>query len=364
MTLAKVAAGAVAGTLACCALAGVARASVPPSFFGVVPQGPVGTADYARMATAKVGTVRFQLSWAVANPAPDTYDWTASDAIVGGAATARIRTLPFLFETPTWVTAIEGASCDTSCAVHAPTSATSLRAWRIFAKAAARRYGPGGEYWALHPTIPARPIRVWQIWNEQNSSTFFRPKPSPRRFLELLRPAHDAITAVDPGARIVLGGMFGLPRSGPDGSIPAWRFLSRLYRRGGAAAFDGVAAHPYAPTLSGVISQIERLRAVMARADDARTGLWVTELGWASSGPASGLNPGPGGQAQRLRQSFRRLLAERRRLRLSGIDWYSWRDRPATTDGLCSWCPGSGLFDINLDAKPALAAFTAFTGGR
>ena len=89
MTPARLAVGVVIGTLVCCALAGSARASVPPGFFGVVPQGPIEQADYARMAQAEVGTLRFQLSWALANPAPGVYDWTASDAIVGGAASAR-----------------------------------------------------------------------------------------------------------------------------------------------------------------------------------------------------------------------------------------------------------------------------------
>ncbi len=356
--------GVVIGTLVCCALAGSARASVPPGFFGVVPQGPIEQADYARMAQAEVGTLRFQLSWALANPAPGVYDWTASDAIVGGAASAGIRPLPFLFETPTWAATLDGHACGSECAAFAPAGPGALEAWRGFAEGAARRYGPGGEFWELHPELPARPIRVWQIWNEQNSSTFFMPRPSPRRFAALLDPAHDAITAVHPRARIVLGGMFGLPRSGPRGSIPAWRYLSRLYRHDGGADFDGVAAHPYAPTLSGVFSQIDRLRAAMLSAEDGQTRLWVTELGWASNGAASGLNVGPRGQARRLRHSFERLLAQRRQLRLANVDWYSWRDRAATTDGLCLWCPGSGLVDKGLEPKPALAAFTAFTGGR
>ncbi len=364
MNLSRLAVGVVAGTLACCVLATASRAAVAPEFFGVVPQGPLGAADYSRMAKAEVGTLRFQLNWPLANPAPGVYDWTASDAIVGGAANAGIRTLPFLFETPPWVAALDRRQCDPTCAAHAPRRPAALEAWRGFAEAAARRYGPGGEFWALHPGIEDRPVRVWQMWNEQNSSTFFQPRPSPRRYLALLGPAHDAITAIDPGARILLGGMFRLPRSGPDGSVRASRFLARLYRRGGASKFDGVAAHPYAPTLSGVISQIERLRAVMTGADDGQTPLWITELGWASSGPSSGLNPGPRGQARRLRQSFERLLEERQRLRVANVDWYSWRDRPATANGLCSWCPGSGLVNTSLGAKPALAAFTEFTGGR
>ncbi len=352
------------GTLACCVLGTPARAATPPGFFGVVPQGPLEQADYERMAQAEVQTLRFQLSWALANPAPGVFDWTASDSVMGGAAAGGIRPLPFLFETPPWVAALDGSSCEPSCAPYAPRAKPALEAWRAFAEAVARRYGQDGEFWREHPQIPTMPVRVWQIWNEQNSRTFFAPTPSPRRYLAILSPAHDAITAVDPRARVILGGMFGKPRAGRGNVVAASRFLARLYGRGAAPDFDGVAAHPYAPTLSGVFAQIEALRATMARAEDGSTSLWITELGWASSGQASALNRGAAGQARQLRRSFERLVARRRQLRLKNIDWYSWRDRPAATDGLCSWCPGSGLVATDLNPKDALATFTAFTGGR
>jgi hypothetical protein len=363
LTRPRTVAAVAAAVIACCALCAGARAATP-GFFGVVTQGPLTPDDYSRMAVAGVGTLRFELSWELANPSPGVYDWTASDAVVTGAAGAGIRSLPFLFETPAWVAALDGRECDPSCAADAPHGPAALEAWRAFAEAAARRYGPSGDFWTEHPAIKPRPIRVWQIWNEQNSPTFFSPRPSPRSYAAMLGPAHDAITAIDPDARIILGGMFGTPRGGRGGSIAAWRFLARIYQRDAAADFDGVAAHPYAPTLSGVLEQVERIRAAMASAGDGNTGLWITELGWASNGPASALNRGPRGQAQRLRHSFRRLLAERRRLLIANVDWYSWRDRAATADGLCVWCPGSGLVDADLVPKPSLAAFATFTGGR
>jgi hypothetical protein len=357
--------GAAGAALAFTLLVANTSAAPPPRFFGVVPQAPLTTADYSRMADAGVGTLRFELSWALANPVPGSYDWTASDAIVAGAGAVGVRTLPFLYETPDWVANLDSHLCEpASCIADAPRSPAALEAWRAFAAAAAGRYGPDGSFWTEHPELAPLPIRDWQIWNEQNSPTFFAPRPSPRVYAGMLGQAHDAIKAVDPGARIVLGGMFGTPRGGRGSAVSAWRYLARLYARGTAADFDGVAAHPYAPTLSGVFAQVNRLRAVIARAGDAATPLWITELGWASRGPASGLNRGPRGQARRLRGAFRRLVAERRELHLVNVDWYSWRDAPDADNSLCIWCPGSGLVDADIGAKPALAEFTAFTGGR
>jgi hypothetical protein len=182
-----------------------------------------------------------------------------------------------------------------------------------------------------------------------------------RAYAKLLDAAHEAIAGSDPGARLILGGMFGSPLGGLRPAIPAARFLGRLYRVPQARRdFDGVAAHPYAASLAGVRTQIALLRRRMRVARDQLTGLWVTELGWASGGPAHPLNRGLAGQAKRLRQTFGYLLENRRRLRLQNVSWYSWRDSPTVQAGLCSWCPDSGLVNADGTAKPALDAFTEF----
>src|SRR5688572_16169084 len=76
--------------------------ALPKGFFGVAPQTQLTAADYDRMGRAKVGTLRFELFWAGANPSPGTYDWTVPDAVVGGASRNGVQTLPFVYSTPTW----------------------------------------------------------------------------------------------------------------------------------------------------------------------------------------------------------------------------------------------------------------------
>ena len=177
----------------------------------------------------------------------------------------------------------------------------------------------------------------------------------------MLHAAHTAIAARDPGARLILGGMFGTPFAGLGPGIAAWDFLARLYREPGARRdFDAVAPHPYAARFAGVRNQIERFRARMARAGDRRAGLWITELGWASGGVPHPLNPGPAGQAQRLRRAFEYLLRRRSELRLQNITWYSWRDNSA--GDLCVWCPESGLLTEDGSAKPSFDVFREMTG--
>jgi polysaccharide biosynthesis protein PslG len=346
-------------------LAGTAQA-VPRSFFGVVPQAPLTADDFTRMGSAHVGLLRVQLSWTTTDPGPATgdEDWSAFDAVVGGGAREGVRTLPFVFGTPSWVLALDGRTCrHERCPPYPPKGERALAAWRDFLAAAVDRYGPEGSFWSKHPELPALPIRAWQIWNEQNSPTFFAPKPSVRSYARLLTDAHEAIAGRDPGAKVILGGMFGKPLGGRHPVIAASEYLADLYRRPGlAAAFDGVAAHPYGAGLDAVREQVGALRERIRRSsDDAK--IWVTEVGWASGGPPGPLNRGPQGQAKRLRKTFRYLLAERRRLRIATVDWYSWRDAPSATPGLCAWCAQSGLLSADGVPKPAFGAFTQMAGG-
>jgi hypothetical protein len=360
----------VASSLAVAVLpiAAASAAAPPKRFFGVDPQGPVDRADYTRMGDAGVGTIRFQLSWALvdAGPPAGDYNWSSPDVIVAGAAANGVRALPFVLDTPAWVLALDGHSCEPgSCPAYPPQGRRALAAWRAFLAAAVDRYGPHGSFWAANPDLPRLPIRAWQIWNEENSPSYWEPRPRVREYAELLDAAHEAIRERDPAATVILGGMFGTPFGGLRPGIAAWDFLARLYRLNGAKRdFEAVAPHPYAARFAEVKAQINRFREQMVDAGDGRAELWITELGWASGGTPHPLNRGLAGQARRLRQSFRYLIDKRRRLGVRNVTWYSWRDNRATDAGLCVWCPQSGLLYENHSGKPAFDAFREFTGAR
>jgi hypothetical protein len=226
-----------------------------------------------------------------------------------------------------------------------------------------KRYGPNGTFWAANPTIPEKPIRAWQIWNEQNSASFYDPLPNVKAYAKLLDAAHDGIGSVDPKGEVVLGGMFGTPQQGRKPSIFAWRFLDKLYSiKGAKKDFDGVGIHPYAGQMTKVIQQTELMIDSIEEARDKGVKTWITELGWASSGPRNPLVKGTKGQASRLKESFKYFLKNRRKFNTQAVIWYSWRDNNSG-EGLCEWCAGSGLLTGTGGEKPSYKAFTGFTGG-
>lgn len=341
-------------------------AAAPGSFFGVAPQAQLSGEDFQRMAQGNVGSVRIFLPWGLIDPtgAEGDYAFGDYDLTILGAAKEGIDVLPFIYGSPVWVAQeLDGEKCDTDCDTYAPRSPEALQAWGDFVAAAVDRYGPRGTLWAEHPEIPARPIRNWQIWNEQNSPTFYQPKPDVEGYAKLLDTASEEIRSRDPGAQVVLGGMFGTPFDGEPPAANAWDYLRRLYEiEGPDGSFDGIAAHPYAAHLEKVESQVELLHDESVRAGDDDATLWITELGWASSGPNVPLNRGPEGQAESLTEAFNYFLDRRADWNIEAVYWYSWRDTQIT---ICDWCPGSGLFpeDSLDDPKPAWDAYVSFTGG-
>jgi hypothetical protein len=329
--------------------------AAPRGFFGIVPQTPLGAKDLARMSAGGVETIRLPVSWAAAQRSPRSdYDWTSLDFTVAEAAKHRIEILPVLGSSPGWATG--------NWRRMPVDNARQRRGWAEFVRAAVERYGRGGEFWAEHgpgskDPVPPMPIRAWQIWNEENFFYFVKPV-SPGRFARLLAATRPAVKGADPRAEIVLGGLFGSPRQNLPRAMDAADFLRVLYRSPGVKAnFDAVALHPYAADVTDLRRQVEEVRATMVRHGDRRSSLYITEMGWGSD-----FNPqtvafevGLRGQARELRSAYGYLLANRARLRLRQVDWFTWKDVP----GSCNFCDSSGLFRGGkaFKPKPAWRAF-------
>lgn len=316
-----------------------ADARVPFGFAGMMIDGPMNapgydpSAELDTMVASGVESVRFAFHWVDGQPyrsladvpadqrarfreidgVPTTFD--RYDPVVAGAARRGLRLLPTVTTTPPWA-----ARHPSKFGSPPRSDATYAR----FVAALARRYGPGGDFWAENPTLPRRPIRAWQLWNEPNLRWSWTDRRWAAPYVRLLRAGRAAIRRVDPGARIVLAGL-------PNVS---WRDLERIYRvRGARRLFDEVAIHPYTAPPDGVLTILERVRATMRRFGDARKPIAVTEFGWPSSkGKVKGVGVSTDrrGQAARLRRALPLLARNRKRLRLTSVYYYTWvtDDRP------------------------------------
>lgn len=338
---------------------------VPRGFFGVAPQGTLTPEDARYMKAGGIESVRFTLIWpAIQSTEKGGYDWTYFDEVVGVAARAGLRVLPVINSTPGWV-----AKDSTTLPVK---SAKQRAAWAAFLKAAMKRYGPGGEFWTEHaqegvnyePAITEpQPIREWQIWNEANFYYFTYPV-SPAAYAKLVTVSSKAIKSVNPGAKVVLAGLFGEPTAGGKRGMPAAKFLERLYAVPGLKnRFDGVALHPYAVDSETLEELVEEFHQVSVENHD-RPGLYVTEMGWGSQNDFNqdAFEQGIHGQVLQLRGAYGYLIDNQRRLNLKQVDWFSWKD----LHGTCNFCDSVGFFPEgpHFKPKPAWHAFVGITGGR
>ena len=109
---------------------------------------------------------------------------------------------------------------------RAPATDAERQAFARYCREVVARYAPLG-------------VRHYEIWNEPNASTFWRPQPNPEDYAKLLEPAYKACKEADPEATVL-----GCSTSGTD-----LDFIGRVLAAGGARSMDGVSFHPYCQPL-------------------------------------------------------------------------------------------------------------------
>jgi Glycosyl hydrolase catalytic core len=357
--------------LAVAAVAGLSAApaatAVPATFWGVVPQASPSVEQLQRLKAGGVDSIRIPVSWSSVQPVQGgPLNWSDADALVTAAAAARLEILPFLSSAPAW--AVPSDRRFGSSAFLPVRSGKQRAGWTLFVREAILRYGPRGSFWTENPGLPRKPLRAWQVWNEPNFK-YFVARPDPAEYGKLVKLTSRAIKAADPGAQVILGGLFSRPieatfRKRPPQAYFAADFLDRMYDSapGIKSKFQGIALHPYTGSWKNLTSRIEEVRSVLKVHHDIGKGLWLTEMTWSSEPPQpnNSFAKGLKGQARELKGAFRLLRDNQRRWNLQRIYWFSVSDYA----GLCNFCGGSGLFSDGFTPKPAWRAYVGFAGGK
>jgi hypothetical protein len=288
-------------------------------------------AALSALRAAGASEVRQDLSWRTVEPTDGVFDWTATDAIATTLARQGLRWYALLSYSAPWAATTPGDQMSHPADVHQ---------FAAYAAAAAARYGTGGSFWTEHPELPALPAQHFEIWNEENAARFWREQATaPEDYADLYVTSRTAIRAVDPQAKVVVGGLVG-PSS--------LNFIGRFYshRSDLARSVDAVAFHPYDTSAGGQLSSIADVR---ARLDEFDPGVPIelTEAGFSTLDMTD---------AQRAVQLTKLVsgIAGRPKLHVASLLPYA----AITNEGdLAAWEQWFGIFNLDGTPKASGAAY-------
>lgn len=336
-----------------------ASARVPADYFGVNFHGVLTLNDGVRdrhlnrIDRSGISQVRSVLPWRMIQPRPPTqsnpgYSFAKSDELVAALARHNLNLQLNVSQAPDWASAISNFN-RSSCYAF---DAISLAPWggnaEVFAAmvgALARRYGRDGVFWRLHPSLPYRPIAVYEIWNEQHIRSTWCPRPEPEVYADYFVQSARAIRAVDPDAEVIVGGlgMLGANRNPPGYLQPGdylRRAVARRPRLPDLAA--GVAMHIY----PGITSENQLKRVAEVR-DALRSGgipnripILLNEIGWNIRGKGAFTEPERVTAYHNLTRDLSRTNCN-----ISGVLQHAWRTKEV----------GRSKFDWVGIARPASA---------
>lgn len=285
-----------------------------------------GLADLSLTGSHRMGLYRARFRQDVVAPQGAPADWTQLDNLVRQAALRRVTILPVLINMP-------------GEAYTPPRSPGARTAFASFAAAAVRRYGPDGALWSVCG-CPKLPIKVWEVWSEENVAPYWSP-PDPGQYGLLLRSVRGALRSVDPSARILFGGLADLGGPGTSGR-PAAEFLKGTIQGVGPDAFDALAMHVYQPDPDAAVRALESgVEALKASGGTLAGGaprhqVWVTELGRPTdvddlrTPAADEQSASEASQSRWLSSVMDRLDSRRAAWSLGPVLWYAMRDVPTS----------------------------------
>jgi hypothetical protein len=337
----------------------------------VLLYGPDVPKALEEVGTLGASPVRISIHWAgIANdcrslsidqrrdPKEPCYHWELVDRAVSGARQRGLRILASVSQTPTWL------FNDEDPAYIGDTWPQFLRfssEYQAFVQAAATRYGEDS---------PIGMIDRWTVWNEPNSSTFWKPQSQDvaKRYAYLYSLAAPEIKARIPLAQVAVG------PTGPKSTTKPLDFVRHvqpwlqrfLASRGGASAFvDAWAHNPYpgallppdfqvfAPPSVGIGNMDDLLLALDASPATRGIPIWATEYSYQTNPPDSELGVSLQNQADWLADGAF-LLWKTHRVDL--MIWYVLQDPAQATD----W--QSGLITAQGKLKPSFEMFRHLVG--
>ncbi|MFA7309083.1 MAG: beta-galactosidase [Patescibacteria group bacterium] len=266
-----------------------------------------------------VSWVREEFVWGQIEPEKDNLNWDFYDNAFNSLSKSNVKVLGIIDYSAPWATSNPGLD-------QADKYMPDLAQWEKYVSRVVERYGER--------------VDAWQIWNEPNIPTFFKPQPNIDQYISILRTASSVVREKDPNAQILVAGMSGVDVG----------YLEIMKSKGTEELFDVVAVHPYQVfrSIPEDGAYLRDLSHAQQLGDLYNKPVWITEIGWPTDRQV-GVDEKT--QAQYLVRS--QLLAYKFP-RIEKVFWYDLRN-----DGTDPMDRENNFGLIRADFTPKLA-FTAY----
>ncbi len=223
---------------------GAAPAESPYGVCAHVTRGEPPTRSCQWIQAAGIQWLRVDFDWPALERKPGEWDFTRYDKVMDEAERHGIQILPIL-----------NSSAGAYPWQKLPYQ--NIDGWSDFIARVVTRYG--------------KRLPVVEIWNEPEAPR--SPLNNPTNYLRVLRRAYEVVKGIDPSIQVSICGFTGNP----------FKFLDELYALGAKDCFDIMNIHPYSNPRKpeGLLEEhIGKIRAIMAKWDDAGKPVWISEIGW------------------------------------------------------------------------------------
>ena len=254
---------------------------------------------------------RFDFWWSEMEPTRGAWKWDKADWLVGFYARSGVNMLPILSYRAAWMT-------------QPPHTPEDDAEFADYVRHVVRRYK--GR------------IHAWEVWNEPNIPSFWKP-PSAPDYAAMLKAAYKAAHEADPHCVVV----------GASANETDLNWMRDIARNGGLPYMDAVSIHPYTmadgPEQMDLPRQLEDVHTLLESLGRPDLPIWITEMGWTSSITDAAANAR---NSAYLTQSYVIAAAAR----VPHLFWF--REQDWNEGGKLQ---GWGLISPDFQAKPTLATY-------
>lgn len=225
-----------------------------PSPFGMcINMGSAEATEKAAQWAVPLGVkwMRQDFPWYGIEPEKGKFQWGSLDAIVDVGLKHGISTLGIVTYAPPWIG-------------HDPSTDEERELFANFVSQT-----------VLH--FKGR-IRYWEIWNEPNIGTFWKPRPNASDYAKALKAAYQAAKRADPDCKLL----------GPCTLAIDAPFIEKVLAEGAIDYFDILSVHPYRDLRDidlnkdlpdvDLIDDLQEVRRLMAKYGSVKP-IWITEMG-------------------------------------------------------------------------------------